>query len=697
MNRAIQDPLPWHEERVEIRDGSAFDVSGKKLNRIKIYGKSRQTVCEAAEFLYETTQESINSDWFYIGNIYDGVEGNVSYMPCTVTSTPGWSNSYQIQYSKNKKSTGIWGDAGNSSGYSNDAAFLGEKYARYWNFDADLVVDPLAKKTVTMTITRKKMPGGDYASLAKIVNGIQIISDGGVYEISQMLRSKGETADVLVIDFKNSKMYIEQYIDVTAEETSTQNIYEGYEILDSPVITVLPWIDMSIGSTVTVQCTVLTVDSENGNSTGAGDINLRTCMEYAARGIVDGIPPVRSGLLSVYDGYNNSGIYGRQRFERNWTDLMDNSRFSCGTFIGYTPLGYNSLNMRGNTQLSDLVQLLAGIEVFFAESDIDPDSTDTEEKYKETALVLDAHGALEVEEIEEEISKEDGTTEKATRKIYNCVPDGTHFPYAYIASQVPVTEGHCEILLPYSIDPAAGMTIQIISQLENSQDNFFLSTKHSWYETTGKMAMNPFDDYSLLIRNLNGSAQVYLNAQKALEGIAFSGSVTIQGSHPAYEAEGGLPFDLAVGFRKDLQKEANPHHYRGIRIYAVYIYNRWLSQEEIDQNMDYAGQRFGYNGRRRYFPKLEDGGTCTTLEEGLAYAGVKNADISELLQLIWEINLEHRLYMQRESEEYNTFALELMRAGKLKRPTAWDRRRAALVIDRGKSRRTEDNEVTENE
>lgn len=689
----MQNPLPWHDEWC---DGKK-ERKVSQLCKILVFGNVTQAHCEeqtiTAEFdtipdyadgeneeaadLCIGTSEAFDIGQLYVKGLNIFNDGSGDGVP-VIVRYPKWSSKFKIicEFKKSKRSRMIADltDAGEST-FSVIAADGSIKLSAIYDYDEEKGDDIVPEedkvnRKVMISATRYALPSEGYPVPLKKTEKVILVIDGETVEIPVILRrtEDGGWRDRLELDFSARTAYVHRFISVTGPESDTAPVWGSYEVV-TPTIEQVEWpevLDKYIGKSVTVKSAL-----QNGEE-------VQIC--HREPGILDGIPPVRDSLISAFDGYNNNGLFRRQRFDRNWRDLMGKSKFSTGTFRGY-PMAMDCMYMRGNTALSDLVQELGDIIVHFSESDVDPDSTDTEEKYKESALILDAHGALEVEEIEEEISKEDGNTETIKKKIYNCVPDGTHFPYAYIAGKVPFSEGYCEILLPYTIDPETGMTVQIISKLENWQDNFVLSTKNSWYDTSDKMPVNPFDDYSLLIRNLNGNAHVYVNSEKALEGIIFSGEATIDGYNPVYEAEGGMPFDLGIGFRKDSAREVDKCHSRGISIYAIYVYNRILSKAEIEKNMDYAGQRFGFSSRVRCFPKLEDGGACTTLDEGLAHIGIKNAEMSKLMRLVWEINLEHQLYRPIDSAEWNEYALSLLRAGKLKRPTEWDYRRTNLKIE----------------
>lgn len=649
------------------------------IQKIVIYGKSQQPVCSEKVFNYtfNPTEQSKQS----IRNLFSDIDGECAiwakvdvekfcdyygvyiiaekYIADVSSNFTSEHSTYITLEGEEAESSWLGGDATGSFSIDSKAKemcllykqpLLGQETINAHNteFHSEHI-------DVGVTITRYALPCAEMPTAFTLLNTINLTIGKQMITLTDyILRSKENVADKLVIDVENKQAYVERYIQVDVEESNQLNIYDGYTIFTEPIIEAIPWSrDFELITT-------------NGNNEVINNSNVQTEIDvyYYAKGFIDGLPPVRDGLISVYDGYNNAGRTGEWDFIYPGQDLirkssLDYSGYKCNT--GH-PYGRKGLYLGGNEELADMVEELGNKVVEY--------TSDDGTTYNYSMLKYDNLGMLEPMER----TMVDGEWD------YPCVihPEGTYLPYSYVEYNANPC-GNVSITLPDDLMYDGNITIQIIAQLTNKMDTFYCGvmndTEIQDLVESRAMAIDPFKDYLLLINNLKGVSKAYINNSCVYQGITFTDDVTL------------CPQGFYIGFHKE-DEAKNNYMYRKMYIYSVYIYNRVLSDDEVKRNMEYAGQRYGYHSYCRKFPKLEDNGECQAFIEGLKYIGYLNGisdeKMKERIQEIAEINREHCLYLEQDSAEFNEKMLQRMRDGNLLRPTSWNNRLKLFTESGGK-------------
>ncbi|MGN0299571.1 MAG: hypothetical protein ACI4C1_10400 [Lachnospiraceae bacterium] len=460
------------------------------------------------------------------------------------------------------------------------------------------------------------------------LNNIHIMIGNQELKIEQKLCSMNGINDYIFIDIENQRVIVRKHIQASEDS--------GYVILESPQYIELDWL------------------SEYNLVTTQGDMEVQNCsnifsqitIEYYAKGIIDGLPAVKNGLITVFDGWNNAGRNFEQDFLYPGSDLIGNAGFYNSKYGNENEHGYGrkGMHLNGNESMSDLIIQMRNDKIT-----------------KNSALELDALGKL----------KDDGNG------CYEIIPetDPERLPaYSYLYNHAYKPKGHLTVYAPDRFllsESETETSVQIITRLCNPSDNYFCGiaynveyTMSNEVKAARNMAATPFDDLSLLIRNLYGTVYVYLNDQNVTIGPTFRGNWTGPDSQ-----------DFYLGFCR--QGDINSSS-RAMDVYAIYIYDRKITKDEVNANMRQAGQRFQFPFYQRKFPVLQDNGNCKTLQQALRLIGYRNATdekLEILIQEIAELNIENKLYVEINSQEFHCRMLDLMREGKLLRPTSFENRR----------------------
>lgn len=179
--------------------------------------------------------------------------------------------------------------------------------------------------------------------------------------------------------------------------------------------------------------------------------------------------------------------------------------------------------------------------------------------------------------------------------------------YSYLAS-IAQTGRKVILQMPDNFVFSENSTVIFFAQLDNPEDNISIAEntsnvyyKYKEYPDTYHMAVSPMDDYQICLRGMKKSInQVYFNNTLVLTGTKFTGAIHYEENFldGTWIRESFCPTGKTSGGYEDIcmsviagENDALPH---SIHIYAVHVYNRELTEDEVNEIVaQYRGQ-YGY-------------------------------------------------------------------------------------------------------
>lgn len=587
--------FPRHLERMRFKTskGQLENCTGE-ISKIVIKGHAEQFSCAEKIFTYNFfvgfKEETTERKTAQITNVFDDVGRNNMWTTISICNRCPSYKVYLKEYIRRTMNditglfSGVNGD-GNLEGVPSSTS--DEQTTKSMSVDWILSKNAQSIELVcqegetectnhvipSATLTRFEQPTVGHPCDFTLLNSIDLTIGNkslSVNDITLRCNKERTKFDCLVLDIEHKHAYIEKWIQIDVAETRTTHIFDNYTVLDEPEIVEIKWLPE------------YELVALNGITPFVNSSNVITDIDiwYYAKGIKDGLPPVRDSIVSAYDGWNNVGLFMQQNFKMPGVDLYGNSKINYHNYQNYgesrsmlTPYGREGLYFRGNFEMVDLRNRMAKEEITYTLDDITYTST--------TTLNLDSKGML-AKAPEKTSEDEDADTIETFSTEYGeyiVSSNLTYTPYSYMASLLGKKEGYVQIFMPENLDPNKGVTIQIVSRLTNSQDSYNCGTINSTItynlEEKGYVAVDPYKDFSLLLRGIPGNANVFFNDKKILTSPIFSDT----GDGWKYVYEDGTEIvpeyattDFYVGFYKDSNKEENNRIYHGMYVYAIYIY-----------------------------------------------------------------------------------------------------------------------------